>query len=475
MITSAGPAVALAIVLGLLTTACGTNTPPTGRPSVAPASSSVQPSASAAAQASNPPETPSPSPARTIDQPVVPSNVPIAPDSARVDLTLPTFSNPTQITNPLFPVSKQESVLFLGHVDGKPFRTEVTLLPFTRIVEWEGQRVETLVSQYCAYLDGRIQEVAYDLYAQADDGSVWYFGEDVGDFENGAMVTKEGTWLAGKDAPAAMIMAATPKVGDVFRTENSPGFAFEEVTVKSIDQPLDGPTAPIPGGIVVSELHMDATTENKHFAPGYGEFYTASGPDVEALALAVPVNRQTGSVPAALTTVATGAGRVFTAVGSKDWKSASAQVRTMAATWAAYKSGGIPKLIEPAMNGALTRLARTVAARDPRRARLAALEVARSSFDLQLPYRPATEIDLARFDLWAAEAIVDATAGDAAGVRGDAFTLSYIRDRILGAVDGPTLSAINSHLLDLQVAEIDGDLKAAAAAASMLRDVVHAS
>jgi hypothetical protein len=107
--------------------------------------------------------------------------LPVAPDSARVDLAQPTFSHPTTITNPLFPISDLHSVLMLGHVDGKPFRTEVTLLPETEIVEWNGVKVETLVSQYVAYLDGRIQEVALDRYAQADDGSVWYFGEDVAD------------------------------------------------------------------------------------------------------------------------------------------------------------------------------------------------------------------------------------------------------------------------------------------------------
>jgi hypothetical protein len=110
---------------------------------------------------------------RLIEQPPVPSDVPVAPDSARVDLAMPTFSNPTQVTNPLFPVSRQQSVLMLGDVDNRPFRTEVTTLPYTRIVDWEGQQVETLVSQYFAYLGGRIQEVAYDVYAQADDGSVW--------------------------------------------------------------------------------------------------------------------------------------------------------------------------------------------------------------------------------------------------------------------------------------------------------------
>jgi hypothetical protein len=30
-----------------------------------------------------------------------------------------------------------------------------------------------VLSQYLAYLDGRITEVALDRYAQADDGSVW--------------------------------------------------------------------------------------------------------------------------------------------------------------------------------------------------------------------------------------------------------------------------------------------------------------
>src|SRR3989304_670506 len=99
-----------------------------------------------------------------------------APDSERVDLAQPSFSDPTNITNPLFPVSQQHSVLLLGTVDGKPFRSEVTLLPDTKTVEWNGRQIEALVSQYAAYLDGRIHEVALDFYAQADDGSVWYFG-----------------------------------------------------------------------------------------------------------------------------------------------------------------------------------------------------------------------------------------------------------------------------------------------------------
>jgi hypothetical protein len=57
---------------------------------------------------------------------------------------------PIEVTNPLFPVSSQESVLLAGQVDGQPFRTEVTLLPETRVIEWQGHPVEVLVSQYVA-------------------------------------------------------------------------------------------------------------------------------------------------------------------------------------------------------------------------------------------------------------------------------------------------------------------------------------
>ncbi len=464
---------AVALAVGLLVAGCG-DTSPTRPPSTGP-SGPASPAVVPSAETSQTPSASSASsaqPARLIEQPPVPSGVPVGPDSARVDLAMPTFSNPTQIDSPLFPVSQQESVLFLGKVDGKPFRTEVTTLPFTRIVQWEGQTVETLVSQYFAYLDGRIQEVAYDLYAQADDGSVWYFGEDLGDFEDGAMVTKEGTWLAGKDAPAAMIMVAKPKVGDVFRTENSPGFAFEEVSVKAVDQTLDGPLGPIPGGVVVSELHMDATTEDKSFAPGYGEFYTASGPDVEPLALAVPTDKADGPRPADLSTLHMGAAAIFAAAGTKDWKATSAEIKRMTAAWTSYRAGGVPRLIEPQMTAALDALDRAVAARDAGRSRQSAIDVARSSLDIQLRYRPATEVNLARVDLWAAQVLVDAAAKDGGSVRGDAFTLVYLRDRILRSVDPADLIRINTQLLDLQIAGLDGNLKAATDAATQLRKIV---
>ncbi|HEU4487755.1 MAG TPA: hypothetical protein VFS38_00550, partial [Actinomycetota bacterium] len=87
--------------------------------------------------------------------------LPIAPNDARVDLTAAPFSDPTTITNPLFPISELHSALLNGKVEGEPFRTETTLLPETQIISLgDGRCIEALVSQYVAYLDGRIEEVA---------------------------------------------------------------------------------------------------------------------------------------------------------------------------------------------------------------------------------------------------------------------------------------------------------------------------
>ena len=219
------------------------------------------------------------------------SRFPFSGDAGRVDLVAPPFTNSTSVTNPLFPISTLRSAILNGQADGRPLKIETTLLPDTRIVEWSpGQCVRTLVSQFVAFEGGRIQEVALDFYAQADDGSVWYFGEDVFNYRRGVVADTAGSWLAGKEGPAAMIMPARPQVGNVNRPENIPGLVFEEVTVKSTGVTVDGPRGPVQGAIVAGELHDDGTREDKYFAPGYGEFRSAGGGDLEAMALAVPTD-----------------------------------------------------------------------------------------------------------------------------------------------------------------------------------------
>ncbi len=399
--------------------------------------------------------------------------LPIAPESLRVDLGTPTFSDPTNVTNPLFPIGTLFRAVFYGAVEGAPLRLETTLLADTRTINVDGQRVETLVSQFVAWVDGRIHEVAIDHYAQADDGSVWYFGEDVFNYEDGAVGDTEGTWLAGRDgAPAAMIMPANPKVGDVWRPENICGLVFEEVTAKATDLVVESAHGPVPGALVVEELHMDATLEDKTFAPGYGEWTSGSGDDLEALVLAVPADALPGLPPKELETLAAGAAEIFDAAQAEDWEAAAATADEMTVAWDAFRTGGVPARVEAELQGGLDALVAAIEAQDVDDARQQTLRVALPTLDLELRHRTAAETDLDLLDLWARQLVLDAAAGDQNGVIGDAATLEWIRDRVARDVPLPELQALDAQLEGLRSAASARNLRAASAAAGALRAAV---
>jgi len=398
--------------------------------------------------------------------------LPIAPLADRVDLEAPSFSNPTHVDNPLHPTGQIQSAVYLGSAGGLPFRSEVTLLPLTKIIELNGQPVEVLESQYFATLNGRIHEVALDWYAQADDGSVWYFGEDVFNYEDGRVADTYGTWLAGRDGPAAMIMPAQPQVGHVYRPENIPGVVFEEVMVQATSVTVDGPIGPVPGAIVVRELHMDGSYEEKTFAPGYGEFFTGGGGDLEALALAIPTDFQSGALPEELTTLSTDTDRIFDSALRRDWQAAKAELAGVLAAWEGLREVQVPGMLESEMDRALEALSLAVGSQQAAEAGQAAIGVGRAALDLQLQYRPSTEIEMARFQLMARQLGLDAAAEDTAGVSGDVASLVWIRDRFIQRLSNPEAQSINGLLGEIRAAADGEDLQAAAQAAGRLGDLL---
>ena len=403
------------------------------------------------------------------------AELPLAPEADRVDLAAAPFSRPTEITNPLFPISELASVVLNGQVEGLPFRTETTLMPETRIIEWlPGHCVTTAISQYTAYLDSRIEEVAIDHYAQADDGSVWYFGEEVYNYADGVIAETSGTWMAGKEGPAAMIMPGSPSVGQAFRPENIPGLVFEEVVVTDVDLVVDGPRGEVRGALVARELHSDGTMSDKVFAPGYGEFSSAHEGDLEALAVAVPIDALTGPVPGALTDLGTSARAAFDAAGAADWPTASAALALMTTAWTAQTGTGdvAPRLVEPT-DAALAELALAITAQDGYRARDAALLTLQAALDLQLQYLDPAEIDRARFELWAHRVINDASEPSVDKVVGDVSTLEWIRDRIIHTLEAAELTRVDAVLEELRASASDEDLPAATDAAEELLDVVE--
>ena len=329
-----------------------------------------------------------------------------------VDLGKPGFSDPGRISNPRFPIGELTQVPQLGHEAGESLRVEVTRLPGTKVLRWDGQKVGTVPSQFVAYRGGRIQEVAIDYYAQADDGSVWYFGEDVANYENGVVADYK------------------------YRPENIPGLVFEQDTIRSTSETVDGPRGPVKGAALVQELLMDGTLEEKAFAPGYGEFRAKAEDELVTVALAVPVDTAGGSLPAGLSALA---------------------------------GAEVPKLLAKQLTSTMGALTKAAAGRDPARVGQAALRVEQAALDLQLRWRAPAEVDADRLDLWARQLLLDAAAKDRGAVAGDAATLRVIWDRAGHQAEPAAAEGVAAALAALGTAADGNDVKAAGAAVPSLR------
>ncbi len=126
------------------------------------------------------------------------------------------------------------------------------------------------------------------------------------------------------------------------------------------------------------------------------------------------------------------------------------------------------------MSRALDELTAGIDARDQAQAGNAVIDAAQSTLDLKLRHRPPTEIDFARFELWARQILVDVAADHVGGVRGDVATLEWIRDRFDDTLDSADLVRIDTHLVELRdsVAFGSEDLAAARSEAASLRDTL---
>jgi hypothetical protein len=394
------------------------------------------------------------------------------------------FSNPTEITNPLFPSSRLEQLVYLGQDQGDPLRVEVTRLPGTKRIKLNGITVDAVKVQFLATSGTAILEVANDYFAQADDGTVWYLGEHVSNYENGVIADHEGTWVTGEKRPdgkrfqPGVIMPANPQKGDVFYPENNRPFVFEKVTVAATGLTIPGPRGAVGGAIKTHEKLLDGTTEEKTFAPGYIE-HTARVPfgsknpeELVGVAIAIPTDKIEGQQPRELADLATTAGTILEAVRSSDWTAAGQQLATITRLWEAHRATlgeQVPKLAAQ-MTGVHKGLADAVAAKDRDAAQQAAVRVARAAADLQLRFEPVAAVDRGRLGAWAGQVLVDVDARDAVGVRDDAAILDAIWARMRHAVAGTAAEAtVDAELSALRAAAKDKRLDAAGAAADKAR------
>ncbi len=89
---------------------------------------------------------------------------------------------------------------------------------------------------------GALVEDTWDWYAQDECGNVWYLGENTKEYENGHVVSTEGSWRHGVDGGmAGVIVPAHPYVGLTYRQEYLAGEAEDSATVLSLHEQAQVP------------------------------------------------------------------------------------------------------------------------------------------------------------------------------------------------------------------------------------------
>jgi len=121
-------------------------------------------------------------------------------------------------------------------------------------------------------LENLIEET-FDWYAQDDEGTVWYFGEDSREFDGGVPVSTEGSWEAYVDgALPGIVMLADPTIGATYRQEFSLDVAQDLARVVSLNRSVSVPFDDFEGCLKTQDWNAlePASQEQKFYCPGIG-------------------------------------------------------------------------------------------------------------------------------------------------------------------------------------------------------------
>lgn len=176
------------------------------------------------------------------------------------------------VDNVWFPLVPGETQIFEGEEvdEGETLeiRVESTVLAETDTIAG----IEVTVVEVKEYEDGELVELTLDYYAQHVDGTVYYIGESVDEYEDGEVVGHEGQWLAGEgNNQAGIFMPADPQVGDEFEQERAPGIAEDESKVVALDEDVTTPAGAFSGCMKTEDFDpLGDVTEFKYYCEGIG-------------------------------------------------------------------------------------------------------------------------------------------------------------------------------------------------------------
>ena len=175
------------------------------------------------------------------------------------------------VDNPYLPLTPGRTLVYESQTDEGVEHTEVTTLAETRQV----MGVTVVIVRDTVTLDGQLVEDTRDWFAQDKAGNVWYFGEEVDNYDGGQLANHAGSWEAGVDgAQPGIVMAANPltRVGQTYRQEYYAGQAEDMAQVVGAAQPLAVPFGTFDDVVQTEDWSPlePGVREHKFYARGVG-------------------------------------------------------------------------------------------------------------------------------------------------------------------------------------------------------------
>lgn len=187
----------------------------------------------------------------------------------RFPLEACTFSSSGR--NPYFPLIPGSVRVLTAVVDGVTDSLEITTLNETLMVGG----VEARIIEERHIEGGELVEVSRNYFAHcAPSNSVFYFGEDVDNYENGKIINHDGTWRHGVNgARAGLQMAGLALLGSRYFQEIAPEVALDQAETIQLDATVGTPFRDFRGNVLVSQEGTPlepGILEYKYYAPGVG-------------------------------------------------------------------------------------------------------------------------------------------------------------------------------------------------------------
>jgi hypothetical protein len=173
-------------------------------------------------------------------------------------------------TNPYFILEPGYRQVYEGDEDGEHVLLVITVLDRTiRIGDVEARVVVERETH-----DGELAEVSKNYFAICQQtNSVFYFGEDVDNYDDGVLVNHHGSWRAGtNNARPGLIMSGTILLGGKYFQELAPGTALDRAEIVSLDATVGTPFGPFVHALKIRETTLlePGSVEFKYYAAGVG-------------------------------------------------------------------------------------------------------------------------------------------------------------------------------------------------------------